>query len=192
MFGLGNPGRRYAGTFHNAGFATADLLAKSSGIRIRSYGKVAYGVGTMLGLEILLGKPGTFMNASGQAVAPVFERFARSPEDLVVLHDDLDLALGVVRLRRGGGTGGHNGLRSLITELGNREFLRVRIGIGRPPDGVDPADFVLGPVPGELRDRFEGGVASAAEAVADILRDGFDKAMTRWNARRAGLLPEKA
>ncbi len=192
MFGLGNPGRRYAGTFHNAGFAAVDLLAKSSGIRIRSFGKAAYGVGTMHGVEILLGKPGTFMNVSGQAVAPVYGRFARSPEDLVVLHDDLDLALGVVRLRRGGGTGGHNGLRSLFTELDTREFLRVRIGIGRPPDGVDPADFVLSPVPGELRARFEGGVASAAEAVADILRDGFDKAMTRWNARRAEPLPEKA
>ncbi len=192
MFGLGNPGRRYAGTFHNAGFAAVDLLAKSSGIRIRSFGKAAYGVGTMHGVEILLGKPGTFMNVSGQAVAPVYGRFARSPEDLVVLHDDLDLALGVVRLRRGGGTGGHNGLRSLFTELDTREFLRVRIGIGRPPDGVDPADFVHSPVPGELRGRFEGGVASAAEAVADILRDGFDKAMTRWNARRAEPLPEKA
>ncbi len=192
MFGLGNPGRRYAGTFHNAGFAAVDLLAKSSGIRIRSFGKAAYGVGTMHGVEILLGKPGTFMNVSGQAVAPVYGRFARSPEDLVVLHDDLDLALGVVRLRRGGGTGGHNGLRSLFTELDTREFLRVRIGIGRPPDGVDPADFVLSPVPGELRARFEGGVASAAEAVADILRGGFDKAMTRWNARRAEPLPEKA
>jgi PTH1 family peptidyl-tRNA hydrolase len=192
VFGLGNPGRRYAGTFHNAGFAAVDLLAKSSGIRIRSFGKAAYGVGTMHGVEILLGKPGTFMNVSGQAVAPVYGRFARSPEDLVVLHDDLDLALGVVRLRRGGGTGGHNGLRSLFTELDTREFLRVRIGIGRPPDGVDPADFVLSPVPGELRARFEGGVASAAEAVADILRDGFDKAMTRWNARRAEPLPEKA
>ncbi len=192
MFGLGNPGRRYAGTFHNAGFAAVDLLAKSSGIRIRSFGKAAYGVGTMHGVEILLGKPGTFMNVSGQAIAPVYGRFSRSPEDLVVLHDDLDLALGVVRLRRGGGTGGHNGLRSLFTELDTREFLRVRIGIGRPPDGVDPADFVLSPVPGELRARFEGGVASAAEAVADILRDGFDKAMTRWNARRAEPLPEKA
>ncbi len=189
MFGLGNPGRRYAGTFHNAGFAAVDLLAKSSGIRIRSFGKAAYGVGTMHGVEILLGKPGTFMNVSGQAVAPVYGRFARSPEDLVVLHDDLDLALGVVRLRRGGGTGGHNGLRSLFTELDTREFLRVRIGIGRPPGGVDPADFVLRPVPEEVRERFQGGISSAAEAVAEILREGFDRTMTRWNGRRAAPPP---
>ncbi len=123
------------------------------------------------------------MNASGLAVAPVYRRYAGSPEALLVLHDDLDLGLGVVRLKRGGGTGGHNGLRSLAEELGTLGFLRVRIGIGRPPEGVDPADFVLFKVPEEVRDRFEGGVSSAAEAVADILREGFDKAMTRWNAR---------
>ncbi len=129
------------------------------------------------------------MNRSGVAVGPVYGKFAESPEDLVVLHDDLDLALGVVRLKRGGGTGGHNGLRSLVEVLGTHEFLRVRIGIGRPPEGVDPADFVLDAVPGPLRDRFEGGVSSAAGAVADILREGFDQAMTRWNARRMESLP---
>ena len=125
------------------------------------------------------------MNLSGRAVAPLYDRFAGTPEDLLVLHDDLDLALGVVRLKRGGGTGGHKGLRSLTEELGTREFLRVRIGIGRPPEGVDPTDFVLRPVPGELRDRFHGGVSFAAEVVADILREGFDTAMTRVNARHA-------
>ena len=184
VFGLGNPGRRYAGTFHNAGAAAVDLLARTVGIRLRSYGEVDYGVGPVDGVVVLLGRPRTFMNVSGRSVAPVFGRVAQSPEDLVILHDDLDLALGVVRLKRGGGTGGHNGLRSLAEELGTRDFLRVRIGIGRPPAGVDPADFVLQIVPGEARDRFEGGVSDAAEAVVDILRVGFDKAMTHWNARR--------
>jgi PTH1 family peptidyl-tRNA hydrolase len=184
VFGLGNPGRRYAGTFHNAGAAAVNLLAEGSGIRLRPSGKAEYGWGPVSGVTVLLGKPRTYMNASGLAVAPVYGRFAGSPADLVVLHDDLDLDLGVVRLKRGGGTGGHNGLRSLTEELGTGEFLRVRIGIGRPPVGVDPADFVLRTVPGELRERFEGGVSSAAEAVADILREGFDKAMTRWNVRR--------
>lgn len=162
-----------------------DLLAISSGIRLRPSGKTEYGVGQVDGVVVLLGKPRTYMNLSGRALAPVYGRFAGSPEDLVVLHDDLDLSLGVVRLKRGGGTGGHKGLRSLQEELGTGMFLRVRIGIGRPPDGVDPADFVLRSVPKELRDRFDGGVSSAAEAVADILREGFEKAMTRWNARRA-------
>jgi len=184
VFGLGNPGRRYAGTFHNAGAAAVILLAEGNGIRLRPSGKADYGMGPVSGVTVLLGKPRTYMNASGLAVAPVYGRFAGSPGDLVVLHDDLDLDLGVVKLKRGGGTGGHNGLRSLTEELGTGEFLRVRIGIGRPPAGVDPADFVLRTVPAELRERFEGGISSAAEAVADILREGFDKAMTRWNARR--------
>ena len=185
MFGLGNPGRRYAGTFHNAGFMAVDLLAVSLGIRLKASGEVEYGVGPLDAEWVLLGRPRTYMNLSGRAVAPLYERFAGVPEDLLVLHDDLDLALGVVRLKRGGGTGGHNGLRSLQEELGTREFLRVRIGIGRPPEGVDPADFVLRPVPGELRDRFHEGVSSTAEAVGDIFREGFDRAMTRWNARHA-------
>jgi PTH1 family peptidyl-tRNA hydrolase len=184
VFGLGNPGRRYAGTFHNAGFLALDLLAVTCGIRLRSSGEAEVGVGTVEGVTVLLGKPRTYMNRSGRAVAPVYGRFAGSPEDLVVLHDDLDLGLGVVRLKRGGGMGGHNGLRSLEEELGTREFLRVRIGIGRPPEGVDPADFVLRPVPEDVRERFQGGISSAAEAVEDILREGFDKTMTRWNRRR--------
>ncbi len=185
MFGLGNPGRRYAATFHNAGFLAVELLAISTGIRLKASGEFEYGVGPWEGEWVLLGRPRTYMNLSGRAVAPLYDRFAGAPEDLLVLHDDLDLALGVVRLKRGGGTGGHNGLRSLTEELGTREFLRVRIGIGRPPEGVDPADFVLRQVPEELRDRFHGGVSFAAEAVADILREGFDTAMTRWNARHA-------
>jgi len=189
VFGLGNPGRRYAGTFHNAGFLAVDLLAISAGIRLRSSGEAEVGIGLVEGATVLLGKPRTYMNLSGRAVAPVYGRFAGSPEDLVVLHDDLDLALGVVRMKRGGGTGGHNGLRSLKEELGTGEFLRVRVGIGRPPEGVDPSDFVLSPVPEESRDRFRGGVSSAAEAVTDILREGFDKASTRWNARRAAPPP---
>jgi len=189
VFGLGNPGRRYVGTFHNAGGAAVSLLAEGNGIRLRPSGEAETGWGPVSGVRVLLGRPRTYMNESGLAVAPVYGRFADSPEDLVVLHDDLDLDLGVVRLKRGGGTGGHNGLRSLAVELGTRDFLRVRIGIGRPPAGVDPADFVLRKVPDEVRDRFEGGVSSAAEAVADILREGFDKAMTRWNARREQPLP---
>lgn len=189
VFGLGNPGKRYAGTFHNAGFLAVDLLAIASGVRLRPSGEADVGIGRVEGSTVLLGKPRTYMNLSGRAVAPVYGRFAESPEDLVVLHDDLDLSLGVVRLKRGGGTGGHNGLRSLSQELGTGEFLRVRIGIGRPPGDLDPSDFVLSPVPEELQDRFRSGVSSAVEAVADILREGFDKASTRWNARRAAPSP---
>ncbi len=189
MFGLGNPGRRYAGTFHNAGFEAVDRTARALGVRLRVSGEAEIGLGTAGGAVVLLGKPRTYMNESGRAVAPVYRRHGRTPEDLVIVHDDLDLGLGVVRLKRGGGTGGHNGLRSLVEELGTNAFLRVRVGIGRPPEGVDPADFVLGEVPPEREACFAGGISSAAEAVADILEEGFDKAMTRWNARRPDSVP---
>jgi len=161
-----------------------DVLAGSLGIRLAAGGELAWGVGDAFGVAVLLGKPATYMNLSGAAVAPVYRRFAESPGDLIVIHDDLDIPTGFVRLKRGGGTGGHNGLRSLQEYLGTLDFLRVRIGIGRPPDGVDPADFVLSPVPDASRALFESGVAAAAEAVLDVVRDGFDKAMTRCNAKR--------
>lgn len=125
----------------------------------------------------------TFMNLSGDAVVPLYRKHADGPGDLVVLHDDLDLPAGAVRLKRGGGTGGHNGLRSLKERLGTADFLRIRVGIGRPPAGVDPADYVLTPPAPELRGAFDAAVAAAGEAFADIARLGFDKAMTRWNAR---------
>jgi len=184
VFGLGNPGRRYAGTLHNAGQATVDLLAKGIGVRCRAAGEAEFGIGLLEETEILLGKPRTWMNLSGLAVAPVYRRHAEGAENLVIVHDDLDLPLGSVRLKRGGGTGGHKGLRSLEEELGTSGFLRVRIGIGRPPEGVDPADYVLARVPEGSQERFDRAIAEAAEAVGDIAREGFNRAMTRWNAKR--------
>lgn len=167
-----------------------ELLARSVGVRLAAQGDLDCGTGDLEGIAVLFARPRTYMNLSGLAVAPVFRAFAESPGDLIVLHDDLDIPPGQVRLKRGGGTGGHNGLRSLHEELGTPAFLRVRIGIGRPPEGVDPADFVLTPPPPEDRDAFLDGVGAAGNAVVDILRDGFDKAMTRWNARRASPSPE--
>jgi PTH1 family peptidyl-tRNA hydrolase len=130
------------------------------------------------------------MNLSGTAVTRLFRKHADGPEDLVVVHDDLDLSPGAVRLKRGGGTGGHNGLRSLREELGTLAFLRIRVGIGRPPAGVDPAEYVLTPPPLPLRGPFEEAVAAACEAADDIARLGFDKAMTRWNAKARTPRPE--
>ena len=141
------------------------------------------GTGGIDGRQVVLVKPMTFMNLSGDAVAPLYRKHADGPEDLVVLHDDLDLPVGAVRLKRGGGTGGHNGLRSLKERLGTADFLRIRVGIGRPPAGVDPADYVLTPPAPGLRGAFDAAVIAAGEAFADIARLGFDKAMTRWNAK---------
>ena len=125
----------------------------------------------------------TFMNLSGDAVAPLYRKHADDPGDLLVLHDDLDLPVGAVRLKRGGGTGGHNGLRSLKERLGTADFLRIRVGIGRPPAGVDPADYVLTPPAPELRGRSTRRSPPPARRSPTSSRLGFDKAMTRWNAK---------
>lgn len=153
------------------------------GARWRVSGEASLADCELEGRRVALVKPMTFMNLSGLAVSPLFRKRAEGPEDLVVVHDDLDLPVGAVRLKRGGGTGGHNGLKSLGAELGTLGFLRIRVGIGRPPAGVDPADYVLTPPDPASRDAFEEAVARAAEAAGDIARLGFDKAMTRWNIK---------
>jgi PTH1 family peptidyl-tRNA hydrolase len=185
IVGLGNPGRRYANTYHNAGFRAVERLARAYSIPLREEGDAACGTGEAEGHVVLLAMPLTWMNRSGLAVAPFVRSYGLSPEDLVVLHDELDLPLGTVRLKRGGGAGGHNGLRSLAEFTGSPDFLRVRIGIGRPPAGTDSADFVLSPVTPGHRGAFEGAVEDAAAAVGHILRDGFDRAMNRWNTKKS-------
>ncbi len=160
-----------------------DRIAESLGARWREAGAASLGTGEIGGRQVVLAKPATFMNLSGDAVAPLYRKHADAPEDLLVLHDDLDLPAGAVRLKRGGGTGGHNGLRSLKERLGTADFLRIRVGIGRPPAGVDPTDYVLAPPAPELQKALEAAVEAAGEAFADIARFGFDKAMTRWNAK---------
>jgi len=128
-------------------------------VRWRAAAAASLGTAEIDGRQVVLAKPMTFMNLSGDAVAPLFRKHADGPGDLVVLHDDLDLPVGAVRLKRGGGTGGHNGLRSLKERLGTADFLRIRVGIGRPPAGIDPADYVLTPPAPELRGAFDAAIA---------------------------------
>jgi PTH1 family peptidyl-tRNA hydrolase len=183
VVGLGNPGRRYANTYHNAGFLAVERLAREYGIRLREEGEALVGTGDAEGAVVLLAMPLTYMNRCGLAVAPLVRGYGLTPEDVVAVHDELDLPLGAVRLKRGGGAGGHNGLRSLAEFLGSPDFLRIRVGIGRPPAGTDGADYVLSPVLPPNRGPFEGGVEDAAAAAGQILRDGFDRAMNRWNTK---------
>jgi PTH1 family peptidyl-tRNA hydrolase len=160
-----------------------DRIAREAGARWRESGDAALADCELSGRPVVLVKPLTFMNLSGLAVAKLFRKRAEGPHDLVVVHDDLDLPAGAVRLKRGGGTGGHKGLRSLVAELGAADFLRIRIGVGRPPPGVDSADYVLAPADFAEKTLFDEAVAAAAIAADDIARLGFDKAMTRWNAK---------
>lgn len=188
IVGLGNPGRRYRGTRHNIGWDVLDRLARGHGIAIDTEdGYADVGRGIIGGRRVLLARPQTYVNASGAAVADLRRHHRVAPEHLLVIVDDLDLALGAVRVREKGSHGGHNGLRSIIEELGTSDFPRLRIGIGRPPEGVDPAEFVLErPSPAE-RAALDDAVARAAEGVELWIREGVQAAMRHCNARPAAV-----
>ena len=172
VVGLGNPGRSYERTRHNAGYLVADELAKRYAGSWRKK-KRAEAAPVSVGLtNTTLLKPTTFMNNSGSAVADY------RPEDLIVVHDDLDLEAGTVRVKVGGGAGGHNGLRSIIGRLRN-DFVRVRIGIGRPPAGVGVTDYVLSRMDSVVKD----AIPTAADAVEFVLENGPEAAMNRFNVR---------
>jgi PTH1 family peptidyl-tRNA hydrolase len=185
VVGLGNPGPRYRGTRHNLGRAVVERVAAELGIRLSDDGWARAGRARLGQATALLAVPETFMNESGVAVRDLLRRRRRSAADLVVVYDDLDLPLGTLRLRPGNGAGGHNGIRSIIDHLGTGAFPRVRIGIGRPPRGVDPAEYVLARFAPEERATAEDAVARAAEAVIAVARDGLETAMNRFNRRAA-------
>ncbi|MBV9594075.1 MAG: aminoacyl-tRNA hydrolase [Actinobacteria bacterium] len=184
VVGLGNPGPRYAATRHNAGFFVADVLAERMGGQFKAARGRSVDVleGRLVGRPVVLAKPTTFMNESGGPVASV-ARFYKVPiEQITVVHDELDLPFGTVRLKRGGGEGGHNGLRSIARSLGGTEFLRVRFGIGRPPGRQDPADFVLREFATPERKELPVLVERAADAVETLLREGIEAAQNQFHA----------
>jgi PTH1 family peptidyl-tRNA hydrolase len=171
VVGLGNPGRRYRSTRHNAGLTAADVLIGQGSVRAR--GKWADGelalMETSYGRFLVL-KPSTYMNSSGRAVAPVLKCYGIAPDQMIVIHDDIDIPLGEARVKKGGGTGGHRGLASLVEDIGSGDFTRVRIGVGRPPEGVDPADYVLMGFEEGEREPAAASTEQAALAVIDLLR----------------------
>jgi peptidyl-tRNA hydrolase, PTH1 family len=184
VVGLGNPGPDYAETRHNVGFRVVELLAARAGggrfSRHRTNADVLEG--RLAGRRVVLAKPRTYMNVSGGPVAGLAKYFSVPVEDLVVVHDDLDLGFGVVRLKRGGGEGGHNGLRSISSAVGTKDYLRVRFGIGRPPGRQDPADFVLKRFSGSEKKELEFAVDLAADAAEALLADGLEAAQNKFHA----------
>lgn len=186
VVGLGNPGREYADDRHNVGFMVIDELARwqdAEPFRSKFSGKLA-----RLRLpdeDLLLLKPQTFMNAAGDSVQPAAAFFRIAAADIVVLHDEADLPLGTVRLKRGGGHAGHNGLRSIISRLGSADFGRVRVGVGRPPETFrgDLADYVLMPFDAEASEKLPTILRNAAQSVLDIAAHGFAAAMKTYNTR---------
>jgi len=182
--GLGNPGTRYAGTRHNVGFATAELLARRWGVRFgRGKCQAALCQRLVGGEQVILAKPKTFMNRSGVAVECLLRMYGVAPSELIVIHDDLDLPLGRVRVKVGGASGGHLGLESVMEEIADRGFVRVRIGIGRPPAGMDPAFYVLERFRDEEKEAAQGSVTRAADAVESLLAQGIERTMNIFNAR---------
>jgi PTH1 family peptidyl-tRNA hydrolase len=186
VVGLGNPGPRYAATRHNAGFFVLDLLAERMGGPFKAHKAHADVLeGRLAGQPVVLAKPKSFMNESGGPVVGL-ARFYKIPvESVIVVHDELDLPFETLRLKRGGGEGGHNGLRSIATSFSSKEFARVRFGIGRPPGRQDPADYVLREFSPSERKQLPFLVDRAADAVEAILVGGLEAAQNEFNGASA-------
>ena len=184
VVGLGNPGKEYERDRHNIGFMVVDAFARKHGFEFRRRKfRSALAEGRFGSGKLLLSKPLTFMNLSGEAVAPLAAFYKLPSESLLVVADDLDIPLGEIRLRPKGGSGGHNGLKSIIEHLGTREFPRLRIGIGRPPAGVDPADYVLQPFSPEEVPVVDLVVERAVEAIETWILRGIETAMNEFNRK---------
>ncbi len=184
IVGLGNPGRRYSGTKHNVGFGTVDILSVRFGIPLDfEKHRAICGKGLIGGEKVLLVKPLTFMNLSGEAVRDILSYYkADISSDLIVISDDINLAPGRIRVRPDGSAGGHNGLKNIIALTGSDAFKRVRIGVGEKPRDWDLADWVLSSFDEESREAVDAAEIRAANAVVCILQDGVERAMNDFNS----------
>jgi PTH1 family peptidyl-tRNA hydrolase len=182
IVGLGNPGAKYESTRHNLGFWTIDELARRHGLNFgKAERKAISADGVIRDRRVILAKPQTFMNLSGEAVRSLADFYKIPIERIIVIHDDLDLPLGTLRLRKTGSAGGQNGVKSIIQQLGTQDFARVRVGIGRPPGRMDAAAYVLQPFSGDDAITARIAVERAADAVETWLISGIEIAMTRHN-----------
>jgi PTH1 family peptidyl-tRNA hydrolase len=185
VVGLGNPGKEYAGNRHNVGFMVADVLASRVGAKFgrskRAHAEMAEGRLGFGGPKLVLVKPLTYMNLSGAPVVSLAQFFKVPVSNVIAVHDELDVPFGQVRAKRGGGEGGHNGLRSMSKSLSSKEYARVRFGIGRPPGRQDPADYVLSDFSGAERKELEFLVDRAADVVEAIVLEGVEWAQNKYH-----------
>jgi len=190
IVGLGNPGRGYANNRHNIGFVCLNHFAKMQGIRFdKKQGRARIGLGEVAGSKVVVARPQTYMNLSGQSVSFLVKKFTVSPNDLIVIHDDLDLSLGKIRIRQDGSSGGHKGIGSIITELGSPNFIRIRVGIGRPVKNEGITEFsedeiiayVLSDFTSDENQAITQLIPIVSEAILCILTDGPVAAMNRYN-----------
>ena len=183
LMGLGNPGIDYAGTRHKVGFMVADLLAERIGGRFKTHkGNVELVEGRIAGTRVVLAKPKSYMNLSGGPTVALRDFFKVPAEQIIAVHDELDVDFGALKLKRGGGDNGHNGLRSMTKSLGTPDYLRVRFGIGRPPGRQDPADFVLKPFSSTEAKELPLDVDRAADAVEALLTGSLEAAQNQYHA----------
>jgi PTH1 family peptidyl-tRNA hydrolase len=187
VVGLGNPGPGYAGNRHNVGVMVLEELASRAGIKLApgkgARARALSGEGRLAGRRVVLARPTTYMNESGGPVRGLLDYHSLDPAELVVVHDELDIPFAGVRLKRGGGEGGHNGLRSITRSTGTKDYLRVRVGIGRPPGRQDPADFVLKDFSATERKELPFLVSEAADAAELLLARGLEAAQNEVHPR---------
>ena len=188
IVGLGNPGRQYEHTRHNAGFDVMDALAEKYNISISESGhKALFGKGMIGGQKVILAKPQTFMNLSGESVAELLHYYKIDPEEeLLVIFDDISLAPGNIRIRKKGSAGGHNGIKNIIAHLGHDSFMRIKVGVGEKPQGYDLAAYVLGHFDKKDREVMQQAFADAADAVVMMMNDSADAAMNHFNGKKQG------
>lgn len=183
IVGLGNPGPKYVGNRHNIGFLVVDHLADDLGVSFREKFKGLVGKGSLRGEDVILLKPMTFMNLSGESVQKAMAFYKIPPENVIVVHDELDLEEGTIRIKQGGGTAGHNGLKSMVQHCGGPDFVRIRYGIGRPRGGQATANYVLSDFNTDEMAVLGDGIANAIKRVEAVLRLGLSDAMNRYNRK---------
>lgn len=186
IVGLGNPGKQYEHTRHNVGFDVMDALADKYNISIsEKKHKALFGKGVIEGHKVVLAKPQTFMNLSGESVAELLNYYKLDPEnELLVIFDDISLAPGGIRIRKRGSAGGHNGIKNIIAQTGTQNFMRIKVGVGEKPKGWDLADHVLGHFDAEDREKVEDAITEALRAAEMILQGEVDRAMNDFNGKK--------
>lgn len=181
----GKPGEKYDNTRHNAGFLTIDALADRYGIDVREKAhKALIGKGVIEGQKVILAKPQTYMNLSGESIRALVDYYKVTQEELVIIFDDISLEPGQLRIRKKGSAGGHNGIKSIIAHLGTQEFTRIKVGVGEKPPRMDLADYVLGRFAKEEQDTMKEAFETAAKAAVAIMTEGADAAMNQYNGSK--------
>lgn len=184
IVGLGNPGNKYDATRHNIGFDVITRIAADYNITLdNKKHKAILGTGYIEGEKVVLVKPQTFMNLSGESVREVVDFFKVSPDDVIIIYDDISLDVGQLRIRSKGSAGGHNGIKSIIAHLGIDEFKRIKVGVGNKPEGYDLADYVLSRFKKEDEDVIRESIKKSSEAVKTIIKDGMESAMNIYNKK---------